>query len=231
MAYTFAAASTQYLSATASPLGTGQLGDFSVALWVNGAAASPTTTVFSVSRSTETTGVDNPSILVQNANGAAGWLLRGNSSPGGTGWNTNTGGLYAGVNQGGTAFDSTWHHICATLSGVVSTLYVDGVSVATHTAASVPTQTGMDRLGVGALVRGSVAAPFSGSVADVGVWNAAINASEARSLSRGVACRLVRPQSLVFYAPLIRDLIDAARGLTITNNNTATVAVHPRVYA
>jgi hypothetical protein len=40
----------------------------------------------------------------------------------------------------------------------------------------------------------------------------------------------VRPQSLVFYAPLVRDLQDVRGGLTITNNNGATVAAHPRVY-
>lgn len=231
MAYTFAAASTQYLSATASPLGTGQLGDFSMALWVNGAAASPTTTVMAISRSTETSGVNNPSVFLQNASGAALCIIRGNSSPSSLAWNSSSGGPVSGENQGGTAYDSTWHHICVTLSGATSTVYVDGSSVATYTAGSVPTQTGMDRLGIGAVVRGSVVSHYSGSVADVGVWDAAINASEARSLSRGVACRLVRPQSLRFYAPLIRDLIDAARGLAITNNNSATVAVHPRVYA
>jgi hypothetical protein len=46
-----------------------------------------------------------------------------------------------------------------------------------------------------------------------------------------MTCDKVRPQSLVFYAPLVRDLIDYKGGLTITNNNTATVANHPRVYA
>jgi hypothetical protein len=40
----------------------------------------------------------------------------------------------------------------------------------------------------------------------------------------------VRPQSLRFYAPLIRDLQDVRGGLTITNTNSATVANHPRVY-
>lgn len=41
----------------------------------------------------------------------------------------------------------------------------------------------------------------------------------------------IRPQSLVFYSPLVRDLNDQKGGLTITNNNGATVANHPRVYA
>ena len=237
MAYTFASASSQYLSATASPLGTGQLADFSVSAWVNGAAGSTTTTVFSISRSTETSGVNNPAIFLQNASGVSGGggaaavVLRGNTSAAGANWNSSNGGLVSGETFGGTAFDSTWHHICATLSGTTTTLYVDGSSVASYIAASVPTQTGMDRLGIGAIVRGNVAAFYSGSVADVGVWDAALDASEIASLAKAVACRLVRPQSLRFYAPLIREAIDTARALALTNNNAATVAVHPRIYA
>ena len=68
-------------------------------------------------------------------------------------------------------------------------------------------------------------------MAEVGIWNAALTAAEVASLAKGMTCDKVRPQSLVFYAPLVRDLIDQKGGLIITNNNTATVAVHPRVYA
>jgi hypothetical protein len=67
--------------------------------------------------------------------------------------------------------------------------------------------------------------------AEMGIWNAALTAAEIASLAKGMTCDKVRPQSLVFYAPLVRDLIDAKGGLTITNNNGATVAQHPRVYA
>ena len=67
--------------------------------------------------------------------------------------------------------------------------------------------------------------------ADAGIWNAALTAAEIASLAKGMTCDKVRPQSLVFYAPLVRDLVDVKGGLTITNNNTATVANHPRVYA
>ena len=72
---------------------------------------------------------------------------------------------------------------------------------------------------------------FTGSLAEVGIWNAALTADEVASLADGMTCNKIRPQSLVFYAPLVRDLIDVKGGLTITNNNSATVAAHPRVYA
>jgi hypothetical protein len=72
---------------------------------------------------------------------------------------------------------------------------------------------------------------FNGLVAEVGVWNAALTAAEVASLADGMTCDKVRPQSLVFYAPIVRDLIDQKGGLTIINNNAATVANHTRVYA
>jgi hypothetical protein len=69
-----------------------------------------------------------------------------------------------------------------------------------------------------------------GLSADVGIWNVALTAAEIASLAKGMACDKVRPQSLVFYAPLARDLIDVRGGRAITNNNTATVANHTRIY-
>ena len=72
---------------------------------------------------------------------------------------------------------------------------------------------------------------MNGLIAEVGIWNAALTAAEIASLAKGMTCDKVRPQSLVFYAPLVRDLTDQKGGLAIANNNGATVANHPRVYA
>jgi hypothetical protein len=72
---------------------------------------------------------------------------------------------------------------------------------------------------------------FPGIISEVGIWNAALTAAEIASLAKGMTPDKIRPQSLVFYAPLVRDLIDQKGGLVITNNNAATVANHPRVYA
>lgn len=78
---------------------------------------------------------------------------------------------------------------------------------------------------------GNIQGYTNGLIAEVGIWNAALTAAEIASLAKGMTCDKIRPQSLVFYAPLVRDLIDAKGGRTITNNNGATVANHPRVYA
>ncbi len=71
---------------------------------------------------------------------------------------------------------------------------------------------------------------MTGQIAEVGIWNVALTDAEIASLADGMTCDKVRPQSLVFYAPLVRNLQDVRGGLPITNNNTATVANHPRVY-
>lgn len=67
-------------------------------------------------------------------------------------------------------------------------------------------------------------------ISEVGIWDVALTGAEITSLSRGFKPPRIRPQSLVFYAPLIRDLSDVRKGVTITNSNACPVAVHPRVY-
>jgi hypothetical protein len=68
-------------------------------------------------------------------------------------------------------------------------------------------------------------------IAEVGIWSVALTAAEIASLAKGMTCDKIRPQSLVFYTPLVRDLNDQKGGIAITNNNGATVANHTRVYA
>jgi len=106
---------------------------------------------------------------------------------------------------------------------------MDGGSSATNT--TTVTQSAQNRLVIGANYSTTLGGYCDADIAEVGVWNVELTAAEIASLAAGMTCDKVRPQSLVFYAPLVRDLIDAKGGLTITNNNTATVVNHPRVYA
>lgn len=71
---------------------------------------------------------------------------------------------------------------------------------------------------------------FDGRVAEVGIWSVALDDAEIAVLAAGYAPPCVRPQSLVFYAPLIREL-NNYRGPVLSNHSTspATVAVHPRI--
>jgi len=122
---------------------------------------------------------------------------------------------------------ATWTHAAFVIESATSrTIYQNAANSASSTASIAPA--GLNAMQIASF---SGATNFDGQMAEVGVWSAALTQQEIESLSRGYTCDKVRPQSLVFYAPLVRDLIDVKGGLTITNNNTATVAAHPRVYA
>jgi hypothetical protein len=130
-----------------------------------------------------------------------------------------------------TVSQNTWHHLAGVFESTASrTAYVDG-SAGTTTTTNCGSQATANSIVIGARWQGWLANYYRGGVAEVGIWNVALTAAEIASLAKGMTCDKIRPQSLVFYAPLVRDLIDAKGGLTITNNNGATVANHPRVYA
>lgn len=117
-----------------------------------------------------------------------------------------------------------WHHACGVFNSSTSrTVYIDGGSSATNTNSVTPS---LDRTEVGAW-RSSLW--FSGDIAEVGVWDIDLTAAEVASLAKGVSPALVRPQSLVTYLPLIRDVIDVRAANGFTDVNT-TAANHPRVY-
>jgi hypothetical protein len=125
-----------------------------------------------------------------------------------------------------------WQHGAAVFAANNSrTVYLDGGNSATNTVNNTATPT-FTRIGIG-IYFNATSTPSSyldGRLAEVGIWSAALTAAEVASLSKGMTCDKVRPQSLVFYAPLVRDLLDQKGGLVITNNNSATVSNHPRIY-
>jgi len=123
-----------------------------------------------------------------------------------------------------------WNHAAAVFSSTASrTAYVNGGGSATNTVAETPSGT-LTGVSIGALTRSSTTLFMNARVAEAAIWTAALTATEILSLNAGASPALVRPQSLVFYAPLIRDLQDVRGGLAITNNNGATVVDHPRVF-
>jgi hypothetical protein len=136
------------------------------------------------------------------------------------------------------AVSNSWVHLCGVFTSTSSrTIYANGGNTNTNTTtlsganSSSIVSIGATRATTGQPAANTPVSFFNGDIAEVGIWNAALTAEEIASLAKGMTCDKVRPQSLVFYAPLVRDLQDVRGGLTITNNNTATVANHPRVYA
>jgi hypothetical protein len=193
-----------------------------MACWVNGAAQDGRL-FLSLGNST----TNNPVICIGTgatslgqSTAAARFFARDNSgSP-----------LAGSINlAGGTAFDSTWHHVAITWDNSTGRLYVDGAEVANGGTMGTPQD--LDRLSVGAILRASAAVHLSGSIAEVAFYDATLTAAQIASLARGFIPPSVQPQNLVTYIPLVRNIQDTVGGIALTNNNTATVANHPRVYA
>lgn len=125
---------------------------------------------------------------------------------------------------------NTWQHACGVFSANNSrTVYLNAANSSTNTTTTAPRV--LNKVEIAFRTSSGVPGLFlDGRLAEVGIWNAALTQPEIASLAKGMTCDKIRPQSLVFYAPLVRDLIDAKGGLAITNNNGATVAPHPRIY-
>lgn len=219
MAYEFNGI-TQYLSGTSSPLGNRPTA-YTMACRVKGAAQN-SKLLFNLGNST----TNSPVICIASGG------VNGNTNPAQARFiarSNNTFGLGEINLGGGTAFDNTFHHIAISWNNSTGRLYVDGAEVAS--GGSMDTPQDLNRISISALLRASAAAHFEGEMAECGMWNATLTQPEIASLAKGMTCDKVCPQSLVFYAPLVRDLNDQKGGLVITNNNAATVAAHPRVYA
>lgn len=141
------------------------------------------------------------------------------------------GGYFGEAQSATSAVTNTWQHCCGVFPSSASrTVYLDGGNSGTQTFKISPG--GVNGVRIGSRTFNSTQGIFfDGRLSEVGIWNTDLTASEIASLAKGMTCDKIRPQSLVFYAPLVRDLQDVRGGLTITNNNAATVANHPRVYA
>lgn len=70
---------------------------------------------------------------------------------------------------------------------------------------------------------------MNGSVGEAAAWSVLLTAGEWAALGAGVSPALIRPQSRLFYYPLIREVIDPT-GLTTATVTGTAVADHCRVY-
>jgi hypothetical protein len=211
MAYDFTSASSQFLSMNSSPVSGPPL---TMACWFN--ADQVTTSDYLVSVSSTIGSYFGLVILGASAGDPVG------------AFDFNSGSLIgASTTAGYTA--GTWTHAVGVWSSLSNrTAYINGGNSTTNTSAQAPFTLTRTQIAATAIASSN---RMNGLIAEVGIWNAALAAEEIASLAKGMTCDKVRPQSLVFYAPLVRDLIDQKGGLAITNNNGATVATHPRVYA
>ena len=73
---------------------------------------------------------------------------------------------------------------------------------------------------------------MSGDIAEAAIWNIALDDADVALLAKAFDPRMVRPEGLVFYAPLIGRYspeIDRRGGLGLTVTG-AVASVHPRMF-
>ena len=213
MAYDFNG-TTQYLSVSSAPI---TALPFTMAAWFNSDSVVAGQVILSL---------DNGATAFQ------GYRLLAAGTVAGDPLRADTGGAFPNVSLdssiGYTA--NTWNHAAGVFTQPSVSVSLNGsVNSTTSNFTTFPT---VNRFNIGIRLSSGIPGLYlDGRTAEVGIWNAALTAAEIASLAKGMTCDKVRPQSLVFYAPLVRDLQDVKGGLAITNNNGATVAAHPRVYA
>lgn len=208
MAYNFTRASSQYISGNSPSVAVYPV---TFSSWIYATNDTVAMTIMTWMQAASTLG-----FRILLAGQAAGDPIRGN--------------LLTTVNyisQTTTGFTiNTWHHICYVCSSSTSrTIYKDGGSSGTNTTDATPTS--LTRLWIGG---NGGADLFDGYISDVALWSAALNTSEINSLAKGFSAKRIRPQSLEYYVPLVRNLYEYNSSTTLTNNNTATVTNHNRIY-
>lgn len=121
----------------------------------------------------------------------------------------------------------TWQHACGVWAASDDrSVYLDGGNKGTD--ATDATVSSLDALGIGVRRRLASSAFMSGLIAEAAIWNIALTDEEVAILAAGYSPLFVRPQNLVFYAPLIREILDVVGGVTLTNVSS-TVGDHPRM--
>jgi hypothetical protein len=134
---------------------------------------------------------------------------------------------------GATAAINTWQHGAAKFTSMTSrTAYLNGVPGIENTTLrnSVDYDNVIIGRGSGGTYSLTSLSTWTGRLAEVGIWAAALTDSEILSLARGYRPTMIRPQSLLHYIPIVRDLADYRENTPLTNAN-ATVDIHTRRYS
>jgi hypothetical protein len=209
MAYEFNGTS-DYIEATAAVVTAVPL---TMACWVNPDNTTANHSSLAVSAST---GLER--WLLQLAGGISGDPIRAFAQGGGS---------LAAAESASAFTANTWQHAAARFSANNNRrAYRNGVGGTANTTSITPT--GVNRTNIGCnFGSGSRGGFHDGEIAEVGIWNVALDDAEIAALANGFRCSLIRPSNLVFYAPIIREVDDYARGVSLTTSG-AVVSVNPR---
>ena len=215
MAYNFVSTSTQYITSSSPSM---SVHPTTISAWIYATNNVAAMTVLNFSETTS----NNAGFRLTLAGQATGDPVRATSF--GAAQSISTIG-----DTGPSGFNlNTWHHVCGVFtSSTLRVVYRDGV--AGNSATTLVDFTSLTTISIGALRLGN--ALMDGYISDVGIWSVALNTDEINSLAKGFSAKRIRPQSLEYYAPLVRNLYEYNSNTTLTNNNAATVATHNRIYS
>lgn len=214
MAYDFVRASSQSITSTTSPISSITAG--TLAIWVSTKNNNITENIFVIPKTDALQGAGI--YLLNTSNQVRGIWYIDPSYP-------------QPIATVGHTID-TWQHQCTRQSGLSSRdVYLNGGSKGSNIT-TLPAAIAVERIAMAANWNSSnvLTGFLGGRLAEAAIWNAALDEAEIRSLAAGFTPTRVRPQSLVFYAPLVRNISDVRSATALTNNNAATVYEHPRRY-
>lgn len=204
---------TSYIEATSAPVTDVPL---TLAAWFNADIVTANIVMLSVAAST----VDNSFALIAGG-AAAGDPVQAQTR-------VTSGATTNATSAAGAFTANNWFHGAAVFSAANNRLaYRNGVAGTANTTSL--TMSGIDTVGIGVRPGATRANYFDGEVMEAAIWNVALDAAEIKALSEGFKPTQIRPNALVFYAPIIREIADYARGVTL-NQNATTVTPHHRRY-
>lgn len=131
----------------------------------------------------------------------------------------------------GTFTANTWNHVVGRFASTSSRIvYLNGTKATESTITRATGGTLSNLL----IARGSggtyfPSAPFNGRLAELAVWSVALDDDEIISLYDGVKPTSIRPQSLEYYVPIVRNINDPVGGISLTSTSP-TVSAHTRRY-
>lgn len=140
-----------------------------------------------------------------------------------------TSGTYDVTDTVGSASATTWYHRAATYAAGALKFFENGVQVG---ATATPTVTAGSPSDWVVAIGGSndgLSAKAAGRVCMIGYWDLQLSDAEVAALGKGAAPHLVRPQSLRYYVPGLRDA-NAVKGVTNTASNLTYSGDNPRIY-
>ncbi len=216
-------AANEYLRTSSNPLGTGSIYPFSVSSFYNTDADTTLQTIFSISD--VATGIDY--IYLARSGPADNVRVRITSTEDGAK------DAFSGSDTG----VGVWNQAgCVCASSVSAYAYLNGVPGAID--ATDVTMGNLQNPTIGAtVINVGPAVFFSGTLAEIGVWDVTLTTIEMAMLAAGYSPLFIRPASLVQYWPLKAgwgtdasgDFMDLIQGEMFDVNTGGADSFHPRI--